>query len=446
MTALLAGAVLLLGACATAPEAPEEPPSEAQLARVAHESYPSWVDTPPRDDSPAEKSYFFGLGSGSTRAAAEERASRDIGLQVSRAIRAHLSLQTRDPHRFFLDIAEHFQSPHLYTTEIREHHQDSAGNHWVLAAARTDGLLDVAEAVLRSYRRPFGLSHQGINRAVSGLEETLIHRDQWVLAAEQPWISPLGFSFREVPAGTFLRDETPSGEIHIERSFLIGTVPVTQDQFSLIMGVNPSHFADAPEAGEHPVDQVSWYDAIAFANKLSLAEGRSPLYHVEGVDFETLTYQDIPVDPHEAWDNPTVDWSGDGYRLPTEMEWMWAALGADALNPREVNSQGYRQRFAGEAGAPEDAGGMADYAWFSSTSGRTTRPAGTKLPNQLGLYDMSGNVWEWSYDFWEPLPSAFRTLRGGGWMSLSTNLAVTNRSEGVPHYRYYGYGFRLVKP
>lgn len=465
-TACLVATVLFLVACASTSEAPgtqEEPRPEAQLTRVARESYPSWVEAPPREDSQEE--YFFGLGSGTSQAAAEKRASQDIGLQVSRAMRSHLSLRTRDPQRFFLDISDHFLHPQalsgelaLYSPRVREHHQDSAGNHWVLAATRTDALLDVAEAILWSYRQPFGFSRETLKEILAELETTLTRRDRWVLEAEQPWVSPLGFSFREVPAGTFLRDGSPAGETRISRPFLMGTVPVTQEQFTLIMGVNPSHFSDAPDSGRLPVEQVSWYDAVAFANKLSIAEGLDPLYRVEGVNFETLTYQDIPLAPHEAWDALTVDWFGDGYRLPTEMEWMWAALGADALNPRKVNSQGYGQRFAGERGAPDEGEAMADHAWFNSNSGGTPRPVGTRRPNQLGLHDMSGNVWEWTHDFWGPLPpnpledyhnqepSPLRTLRGGGWMSLSVNLAVANRSEGVPHFRYYGYGLRLVRP
>jgi len=80
-----------------------------------------------------------------------------------------------------------------------------------------------------------------------------------------------------------------------------------------------------------PVQHIDWYHAIAFCNKLSIAEGLDQVYSVSGVDFTTLTYGGIPTSDDTDWDDANADWSANGYRLPTEMEWMWAAMGATAV-------------------------------------------------------------------------------------------------------------------
>ncbi len=111
---------------------------------------------------------------------------------------------------------------------------------------------------------------------------------------------------------------------------------------------------------------MSWYDAIAFANKLSIEEGLTPVYSVDGIsDWEALAYGSIPTASDDDWDAATADWDADGYRLPTEMKWMWAAMGAteDALDDFDedgVNRSGYTKDFAGDDGSNS----IDDYAWY----------------------------------------------------------------------------------
>ncbi|TVQ21560.1 MAG: hypothetical protein EA383_16820 [Spirochaetaceae bacterium] len=281
-----------------------------------------------------------------------------------------------------------------------------------------------------------------------------------------------------VPAGSFqrpsgFRSVDPESDISIiSEPFRMSRHPVTQSQFEEVMGANPSHFADGDDAPGRPVERVNWYAAIAFANKLSLLEGLTPVYSVDGVDdWEALAHGNIPISNDNDWNAATADWDADGYRLPTEMEWMWAAMGAteDALDDFDadgVNRSGYTKPFAGYNGSNS----VGDYAWYSENSntgnGNTTHPVGSKNANELGLYDMSGNVYEWIWDrlaaypdgalidYRGPASGSERILRGGSQNGPATNLSVEQRFVFEPHRNYTSIsfppqtidvGFRLVR-
>lgn len=272
-----------------------------------------------------------------------------------------------------------------------------------------------------------------------------------------------------VPAGSFQRRGGEDNISIISRPFRMGVHQITQAQFEAVMGVNPSHFTDGDDAPSRPVEKVSWYDAIAFASKVSLSEGLTPVYSVtvDGapVDWADLEYENIPTADNADWNAATADWPANGYRLPTEMEWMWAAMGAaqDAqpgAMQDGINRTGYDKPFAGYNGSNN----IDDYAWYAETSGHsddagTTHPVGTKLPNELGLYDMSGNVWEWNWDWIAARPEGERTdyrgaasgseriLRGGAWGSNASACTVDSRNNFPPEDRsFQTRGFRLVRP
>ena len=175
------------------------------------------------------------------------------------------------------------------------------------------------------------------------------------------------------------------------------------------------------------------------------------MYNVQGVDFATLTYSRIPASSNAAWDAATADWNANGYRLPTEMEWMWAAMGAENTPDKP---------FAGATGRSE-IGDYAVIAFHSTEPGRTrterTNPVGSKLPNELGLYDMSGNVAEWCWDRYGPYPEgrltdyagvdsgSQRVIRGGAWSaSNSSGGEVARRSWNNPESSTADTGFRVV--
>jgi formylglycine-generating enzyme required for sulfatase activity len=231
---------------------------------------------------------------------------------------------------------------------------------------------------------------------------------------------------------------------------------VTQELFQAVMGTNPSSFSSGAAEGEtqnrRPVENVNWYDAIAFCNKLSLANGKEPVYSVSGVtDWAGLAYGAIPPDDNAAWNAATWDKSKNGYRLPTTTEWVWAAMGADkTIQP---NTTGYDKDFAGSDGTNS----IGDYAWYDTNSGSKTHEVGKKLPNELGLRDMSGNVWEWCWDRWS-YPSGETTdydgadsgtnrpFQGGGWYFSASYCAVSIGVSSSPNSRDNYLGFRVVCP
>ncbi len=174
-------------------------------------------------------------------------------------------------------------------------------------------------------------------------------------------------------------------------SFFIGKYPVTQAQWQAIMGNNPSHFR-----GEKlPVETVSWEDCKEFINKLNRKTGKK-------------------------------------FRLPTEEEWEYAARGGK-------ESKGYK--YAG-------SNNIDLVGWYEGNSGRTTHSVGKKQPNELGIYDMSGNIWEWTVSGWSDNYEKNRTfesyvLRGGSWYYIDNYSRVALHSGDIPTYRDYNYGFRL---
>jgi formylglycine-generating enzyme required for sulfatase activity len=200
------------------------------------------------------------------------------------------------------------------------------------------------------------------------------------------------------------------------------------------------------------VERVSWYDAIAFCNKLSLANGKEPVYSVSGVDWATLAYDEIPTSSDAAWNDATWNKTKNGYRLPTEMEWMWAAMGANKT--ARPNTTGYSKTFAGSDGINS----IGDYAWYPGNATGKTHEAGKKSANEIGLKDMSGNVWEWCWDRWgssipdgtqtdyDGASDADRVIRGGSWYDDESCCAVSFRYIYYPYLRYDGLGFRVACP
>ncbi len=189
-------------------------------------------------------------------------------------------------------------------------------------------------------------------------------------------------------------------------NFYIGKYEVTQKEWKEIMNSNPSYFKEkkviekgflgigrvTEEVDNLPVEEVRWYDAVEFCNKISRKKGLTPCYSGSGK-------------------NITCDFNANGYRLPTEAEWEYAARGGN-------KSKGYI--YSG-------SNTISNVAWYYDNSRSKTNKVGTKQPNELGIYDMSGNVWEWCNDWYDsnyysnspqnnpkgPSSGSYRVLRGG---------------------------------
>lgn len=263
-----------------------------------------------------------------------------------------------------------------------------------------------------------------------------------------------------VAGGTFLRSAAATDTTYVSPMYM-GRDPVTRAQFAAVMGVDPSD-ATKSTGTDDPVQQVSLYYAIAFCNKLSLLEGLTPAYGVTGVtNWATLNPADIPA-WSSSWDNPTIDWSANGYRLPTQMEYTWAAM--DGLSDARagdisggINVGGYTKGYAGSLEPGSTTSDIGRYAW-TSVNASGTKPVEGKLPNELGVFDLSGNVVERCWDFSYNIPSGplsdypgygtnqgYRVAMGGSWSSFDSgcDIAVSTGVGSTSKYNYMG--FRVVR-
>jgi formylglycine-generating enzyme required for sulfatase activity len=244
----------------------------------------------------------------------------------------------------------------------------------------------------------------------------------------------------------------------------MGETEVTQELWTAVMVTNPSNFTSGADGLEvqnkRPVEKVTWYAAIAFCNKLSILDGKTPVYSVTTVsDWGTLAYSGIPTSNNSAWNGATVNTSATGYRLPTEMEWMWAAMGATA-GGATVTTIGYNKGYAGSTEAGVAQVSIGNYAWYATNSNNKTHEVGKKTANELGIFDMSGNVFEWCWDGYTgaypsgPItdyagltPGVFQVIRGGNYSYLPSYCPVASRvSGGNPHTGNLNIGFRVVRP
>jgi sulfatase modifying factor 1 len=239
-------------------------------------------------------------------------------------------------------------------------------------------------------------------------------------------------------------DET-SHKVSIS-SFYIGKYEVSQKEWKDIMGLvsgwaNPSGFASC---GDYcPVENVNWYAAVYYCNMLSINQKRTPVYKKYG-NSDPKTWGTIPVRPNyndANWDEITMDPSANGYRLPTEAEWEYAARGG-------LSSQGF-----------PFAGGISidDIGWHKQNSQNTTHPRGQKVANELGIYDMAGNVAEWCWDRFGiyyysegqcnpigPNIGNNRVVRNGDYFNEPISCRSANRRYNSPGSQFYNYGFRLA--
>lgn len=227
------------------------------------------------------------------------------------------------------------------------------------------------------------------------------------------WANSLGMKFAYIPAGTFPMgspsteagryDDETQHKVKLTKGFLMSVTVVTQDQYWNLTGKNPSHFCTDSDKGSHPVEDVSWDDAVAFCKALSQKEGRH-------------------------------------YRLPTEAEWEYAC--------RAGSTTAYNN------GDGEQA--LAESGWYEGNSNHRTHAVGQKKPNGWGLYDMHGNVWQWCSDWYGAYPDrdaidpkgpdngTDRVSRGGSWQYGLPNCRCANRSSIKPADPHSAVGLRLL--
>ncbi len=284
-----------------------------------------------------------------------------------------------------------------------------------------------------------GCSGTGVDEPTAGSNHAQQAHRQVQVAAEQPTIpqqpfapeqqaaaeklgrpvsetNSIGMQLVLIPAGEFLMGSPATQEgrgsdeqqhpVRITKSFHLSVHEVTQEQYERVTGVNPSFIA----VPQHPVDNVSWNNAVRFCSQLSAL--------------------------------PEEKAAGRVYRLPTEAEWEYACR-AGSTTSWNCGNEEIR---------------LGDFAWFGNSSRGRVHPVRAKKPNAWGLCDMHGNVWEWCADWYEkdyyasspvddppgPTAGTLRVVRGGGWGSTASDCRAAFRSTGLPIIRDNRLGFRVA--
>ncbi|MCE8423946.1 MAG: formylglycine-generating enzyme family protein [Candidatus Methanoperedens sp.] len=231
---------------------------------------------------------------------------------------------------------------------------------------------------------------------------------------KKTFTNSIGMEFVLIPAGEFdmgsasndvdrKPNEEPVHRVKLSSALYFGKYEVTQKQWYDVMGTSPSNYS----GNDLPVEQVSWNDAQEFIKKLNEKEGINK------------------------------------YKLPSEAEWEYAARA------------GTKTRYS----FGDSYSNLGDYAWYNDNSNSKTHQVGRNKPNEWGLYDMHGNVWEWVQDkwhddyngapndasSWERGDGLIRVGRGGGWSGSAGDCRSAARFDGEPDYRDYALGFRILR-
>ncbi len=244
-----------------------------------------------------------------------------------------------------------------------------------------------------------------------------------------------------VKGGTFKNNRANYyGKNLLVSNFYIGKYEITQKEWIEVMGNNPSQF----KGDSLPVEMVSWYDCIEYCNRRSQKENLKPYYLIEK----------NKKDPGNDNDFDDVKWivtinpGANGYRLPTEIEWEYAASGGQLSKnylysgSNDINEVAWYWRNSGDKFLTEY------WSWpVIEQNHNKTNPVGTKKPNELGLYDMSGNVREWCWDWYKSNDDEpkRKIWKGGGWLGAEFCCELSYRGSFEANGKGPDQGFRVCR-
>lgn len=217
-----------------------------------------------------------------------------------------------------------------------------------------------------------------------------------------------------VTAGT---TSSENGSVSIVEDIYVCKYEVSQGEFEELLGFNPARF-NGVDGVKKPVEQVSWYDAVVYCNAKSEEEGLNLYY----------TMTNIQVTDGSVISAEVVENYNGGYRLLTSTEWEYCARGGEL----------------GENTIYSGSNNVSDVAWYVKISSETNI-SGEKLPNELGLYDMSGNVWEWCGDWWDEEIQTHKMVKGGCWSGSEIYCEVDKKYSYELGFTYDNVGFRVAR-
>ncbi|MBB3111712.1 formylglycine-generating enzyme required for sulfatase activity [Paenibacillus phyllosphaerae] len=247
-----------------------------------------------------------------------------------------------------------------------------------------------------------------------------------------------------VQGGTFKNTASSYyGDAVTMPDFYIGKYEVTQQEWSSVMGSNPSEF----QGDNLPVDMVSWYDAIEYCNGRSMKEGLDPYYNIDKQAKDPNNHSKFDV---IKW-TVSINAEANGYRLPTEAEWEYAAGGGQLSSNYAYSGSNLADEVAWYWRNAGDKYLSGEWNWpIIENNHNQTQPVGSKKPNELGLFDMSGNVREWCWNWYSETENnstggSLRMLKGGGWMGDASSAAIAYRGKFEASGIGPDQGFRIVR-